>query len=68
MSRRTAVVTVAGALLLGGLAGPAVAGPVDAPTGDRETVCVRTDNGEDGVRKGVCVWVPIHIPLVSSDS
>ena len=56
MTRRTALAALTGALVLAGLAGPAVADPISA-TDDRTTVCLRTDGGE-GAREGVCVWVP----------
>ena len=59
MSRRNVVAALTGALLLGGLAVPALADPPQPPElGARTTVCLRTDGGE-GPREGYCVWVPI---------
>lgn len=59
MTRRTAVTAFTGALLLGGLTAPALADPLLSPSDDRETVCVRTDDGEQPERRGICVWVPL---------
>jgi hypothetical protein len=58
MSRRTMIATLTGTLLLGVLGAPALAHPVST---ERETVCVRTDNGESAQRKGICVWVPVPL-------
>ena len=59
MSRRTVVAALTGTLVLGALGAPALAEPVLSPESERTTVCVRTDNGEEAVRKGICVWVPV---------
>ena len=61
MSRRTVVAMLTGAVLLGGLAGPAVANPLIGEESDGDgstTVCLRLDS-ESGKRDGVCVWLPI---------
>jgi hypothetical protein len=60
MSRRVFLASVAAALVVGGLAVPAVA----AQAGDPTTVCVLTKYDPDtGSREGVCVWVPVSPPL-----
>ncbi len=64
MTRRTVTATLTGGLLLGALALPAAANPVDTRSEDdgRTTVCVGT-NREPGAtqREGICVWVPIDL-------
>lgn len=56
MTRRTVLATVIGALLLGGLAAPALAGPLDGTS----YVCLRTMNDpQAGEREGICVWLPV---------
>lgn len=58
MSRRTVLLALTGAVLVGGLSAPALADPT-LPAGDEPTVvCLRLD-GSDGKRDGVCVWVPV---------
>lgn len=61
MSRRTVVTMLTGAVLLGGLTGPALANPLidDKPDDDgTTTVCLRLDS-ESGKRDGICVWLPL---------
>jgi hypothetical protein len=53
VSRRTVVAVMVGAVLTGGLAAPAAAGPL----GDSESLCLRLDD-RDEERKGICVWLP----------
>lgn len=58
MSPRTIVTALVGAILIAGLAGPAVADPLLSNDDDRTTVCLRTE-GQSGAREGVCVWIPL---------
>ena len=62
MSRRRVVTLLTGALLLGGLAGPAVANPLQTEDGQGDgttTLCLRLDS-ESGKRDGICVWLPVE--------
>ena len=54
MSRRMTVATLVGAVLVGGIAAPALA----TDDTERETVCLRLE-GESGAREGICVWFPL---------
>ena len=63
MSRRTVVTALAGALLVGGLAAPGLAGPLVEEDGT-EYVCVRLiSDPEEGKREGFCAWVPVPVDL-----
>lgn len=59
MSRRTVLASLIGAVLVGGMAGPALADPILPPVGNGKdtTVCVLTQPS-GGDREGICVWVP----------
>lgn len=61
-SRRAVLAMATGALVLGGLAGPALATP-SVSDGGSEYVCIytRTDP-RTGERDGFCVWFPDVLP------
>ena len=63
MSRRTVVAALTGAVLVGGLAAPGLAAPVEQGD-DTHYVCLRLINDpEAGKREGVCVWAPLPFDL-----
>ncbi len=62
MSRRTVLALATGPLVLGVLAAPAVAAPVE-PGSERICVLTRFDP-ETGERDGICVWFPDVVPQV----
>ena len=55
MSRRAVLTTLAGAVLVSGLATPALSAPSTEQS--LTQLCLRTDS-EDGRRDGICVLVP----------